>query len=364
MHASNLMKGILASDPEAKFRYLGGDRMASVAKEGMFLHFRRTNIMGLFQVLFNIPAIIKNFRIVKREIRMFRPDAVILVDYAGFNLRIARFASRNGFPVFYYIAPKVWVWRKGRIEKLKRYVDRLFVIFPFEVDFFHRHGMEVEYTGNPLMDSVTDYHSRKPTRETFLEKHGLSDKPVVALLAGSRKQEILNCLPVMTLVASRFPEYQFVVAGAPSVEASYYESFLEDTSVKLVYDETYALLSHAFAGVITSGTATLETALFDVPQVVIYRTGLLTYRLGRLLVRFRFFSLVNLIYGRELVREFLQFDLVGKTMEELRLLLEDDRYRGRILEGYASIRRALGEPGASLRAGEKMVAYVKSPEVT
>ena len=364
MHASNLMKGILASDPDAQFRYLGGDHMASVAKEGMFLHFRRTNIMGLFQVLFHFPAIIKNFRIVRREIRAFRPDAVILVDYAGFNLRIARFASRSGFRVFYYIAPKVWVWRKGRIEKLKRYVDRLFVIFPFEVDFFQRHGMEAEYTGNPLMDSVTGYYSRKPSRQSFLEKHELSDKPMVALLAGSRKQEILNCLPVMTLVASRFPEYQFVVAGASSVEVSYYEPFLEGTSVKLVYDETYALLSHAFAGVITSGTATLETALFDVPQVVIYKTGALTYRLGRLLVKFRFFSLVNLIYGRELVREFLQFDLVGKTMDELRLLLEDESYRGRILEGYASIRRALGDPGASARAGEKMVALAKSPEVT
>ena len=360
LHASNLMKGIRESDPEAVFRFMGGDLMQAVAPGGLFRHYREANIMGIFQVLFNLRAIAANFRMVKREIRHFAPDAVILVDYAGFNLRIARFAKKNQWKVFYYISPKVWVWRKGRIKSLKKYVDRLFVIFPFEQDFFAREGMEVEFHGNPLTDAVASFEAERPERTAFLQENNLDDKPIVALLAGSRRQEILNCLPVMTLVANRFPGFQFVVAGAPSVDPFYYDSFLEDSPVKIVYNKTYALLSHARAGIITSGTATLETALFDVPQVVIYKTGSFTYRLGRLFVKFRFFSLVNLIYGDELVKEFLQFDLVGKTRGELAALLEDDEYREKIRKGYADIGRMIGPPGASMRAGKKMVSLLKN----
>ncbi|MEX2370214.1 MAG: lipid-A-disaccharide synthase [Bacteroidales bacterium] len=359
LHASNLMKGLKAEDPAVEFRFLGGDLMEAVAEGQPLQHFREMNFMGISAVIRNMGHLKRILAKTKRAIREFSPDAVILVDYAGFNLRMARFASGLGIKTFYYISPKVWAWRKGRIRLLKKYVHKLFVIFPFEVEFFHNHGMEVEYHGNPLMDVLAEFNSRKPARESWIHSASLDDRPVIALLAGSRKQEIKSCLPEMIRAASGFPDYQFVVAGAPSVENPVYDSLLEGSGIKIVYNDTYNLLSHAEAAIVTSGTATLETALFDIPQVVVYKTGFLTYRIGKLFVTFRFFSLVNLIFGDELVPELLQVNLESGIREELKKILNTEKTSLQMREGYAKIREMLGEAGVSRRVAGKMVELLR-----
>ncbi len=354
LHASNLMKGIKHSDQEASFRFLGGDLMKEVSPGGLLQHYRNMNFMGLFSVIANLRTLANILKNTKREIKAFSPDSLILVDYAGFNLRIAKFASKAGLKVFYYISPKVWAWKKGRIKLLSKYVDKLFVIFPFETKFFEENNMQVEYHGNPLTDVIANFR-KKSTGSVFKTEHGLDDRPVVALLAGSRKQELKHSLPVMKEVAKAFPSYQFVVAGAPSCNPELYSSALENTDIKLVFNATYELLDIAYAGVITSGTATLETALFNVPQVVIYKTGGLTYRIGKLFVNFKFFGLVNLVYEDELVKELLQNNLTKLTKIELAKLLSDTEYRNRIIEGYKEIQQLIGKEGASQRAADKMI---------
>jgi len=354
LHASNLMRGLKEEDPGAGFAFVGGDRMAAVAGVEPVHHFRDMNFMGFFDVVRHLGRLRRIMKRTKNAVVATMPDVLILVDYAGFNLRMARFASKKGIRVFYYIPPKVWAWRKGRLRDLKKYVDRLFVIFPFEVSFFQEHGMEVVYEGNPLTDIFGTFRSSVRTRETFLADNELPDKPIVALLAGSRRQEIEACLPEMIRASGDFPDHQFVVAGAPSVEPALYRELLQETGIAIVYDQTYDLLSHARAAVVTSGTATLETALFDVPQVVIYKTGKLTYRIGKLFVNFRFFSLVNLIFGRELVKELLQHDLEQRIRMELRRIIDDKAYRLQMRKGYAKIREMVGEPGASRRIAGRM----------
>lgn len=362
LHASNLMKGLMNSDPQAEFRFIGGDLMKAHDPEGLYHHYSGMNYMGLFAVLANMGRLASILRRTKMEIRKFEPDAVILVDYAGFNLRIAKYASRYGMSVFYYISPKVWAWKKGRIKSLKKYVDRLFCIFPFEKEFFHDHGMDVEYHGNPLMDVIEDFKKKKSS-DDFRGQHQLDERPVVALLAGSRKQELKQCLPVMTEVSKAFPTYQFIVAGAPSCDPELYRNDLAGTDVKLIFNATYDLLEHARAGVITSGTATLETALFHLPQVVIYKTGSLTYHIGKLFVNFRFFGLVNLIMGDELVKELLQKDLVRRVNAELKELLDNEEYRQRILSGYKEISRLIGQAGASQRTANRMIELLSEGSI-
>lgn len=355
LHASNLMAALKQEDPEADFRFVGGDLMTGVAGKRPLQHFKEMNFMGLFAVLKNLNTLGIILRRTKREIAAYAPDALILVDYAGFNLRIARAASEMGIRVFYYISPKVWVWRESRINQLKKYVDRLFVIFPFEVDYFCRHGMEVEYHGNPLADVVAQFEEERVSREEFLSRYQLDDRPVIALLAGSRRQEITNCLPEMVRASQHFPGHRFLVAGAPSVDPDVYESILAGTGISVVYGNTYNLLSHSTAAVVTSGTATLETALLDVPQVVVYKTGPITYRIGKLFVNFRFFSLVNLVYGDELVRELLQYKLAMGIREELDRIINDEEYSLRVREGYARIRKLTGEAGTSRRIAQRMI---------
>jgi lipid-A-disaccharide synthase len=354
LHASNLMKGLKQEDPEAEFLFLGGDLMAEVAGKAPLQHFKEMNFMGLFTVLKNFNTLRKILRRTKREIAAYAPDLLILVDYAGFNLRIARAASEMGIRVFYYISPKVWAWRASRIDQLEKYVDRLFVIFPFEVDYFRRHGMEVEYHGNPLTDVVAKFEKEKLSREEFLSRYQPDDRPVIALLAGSRRQEITSCLPEMVQASKHFPGHRFLVAGAPSVEPSIYENILAGTGITVVYNNTYNLLTHSVAAVVTSGTATLETALLDVPQVVVYKTGGITYRIGKLFVNFRFFSLVNLVYGDELVRELLQYKLTDGIREELGRIINDEEYSLRMREGYARIRELTGEAGTSRRIAHRI----------
>ena len=359
LHASNLMHGLKDQDPEAQFLFVGGDLMAEVARQKPLQHYREMNFMGLFAVIAHIRSIRKILLKTKKAIIDYAPDALILVDYAGFNLRIAKAVAGKGIRVFYYISPKVWVWRKSRIKLLKKFVDRLFVIFPFEVAFFRQNGMDVEYHGNPLMDVMQAFEQKRTTREQFLASNNLPDRPVIALLAGSRKQEIKSCLPEMIRASQRFPDHSFVVAGAPSVDKKIYESLLEGTGVSIVYDNTYQLLSHALAAVVTSGTATLETALLDVPQVVVYKTGKLTYRIGKLFVNFRFFSLVNLIFGDELVKELLQYRVEEGIVEELGKIINDAEYSLQIRTGYAKIRNLMGEAGTSRRIAGKMTALLR-----
>ena len=357
LHASNLMKELLEADPQAEFCYMGGDLMQGVA-DGMVIHYRETSYMFL-DVLFHLRKIFRNMRLVKQKIMEWKPDVLIPVDYPGFNLRISRFASEHGIRVFYYISPKVWAWKQRRVKSLKKYVNRLFTIFPFEEAFFRRFNMEVEYFGNPLVDQVSAFREKFEGEGEWRVKNGFGDLPLVALLAGSRIKEIETTLPTMLTLAREHPGYQFVLAGAPSIPSSIYKEYLLGTDVKIVFNETYALLACAKAGLVNSGTATLEAALFELPQVVLYRTSKLAYSIAKRLIKIKFISLVNLIYGNKLVEEVIQKDMTEKTRQELNRILNDDSYREEMQEGYRVLKGELGERGVSQRIGERMIELLK-----
>ena len=358
LHASNLMKELLVADPQAEFCYMGGDLMQGVA-DGMVMHYRETSYMFL-DVLFHLGKIFRNMRLIKSKILEWKPDVLIPVDYPGFNMRMARFATEHGIRVFYYISPKVWAWKQRRVKSLKKYVNRLFAILPFEVDFFKKFNMEVEYFGNPLVDQVAGFMEQFEGAEAWRMKQGFGNRPLVALLAGSRVKEIETTLPSMLTLAGEHPDYQFVVAGAPSIDSSIYQQYLEGTDVKLIYNETYALLACAKAGLINSGTATLEAALFELPQVVLYRTSKLAYSIAKRLIKIKFISLVNLIYGKKLVEEVIQKDMTNLTRVELNRILNDCNYREEMKEGYRVLKRDLGERGVSQRIGERMIELLNS----
>ncbi|MCK4879986.1 MAG: lipid-A-disaccharide synthase [Bacteroidales bacterium] len=358
LHASNLMKGLLETDPQAEFCYMGGDLMQEVS-EGMVMHYRETSYMML-DVFFHLRKIFRNMRLIKRKILEWKPDVLIPVDYPGFNMRMARFASGHGIKVFYYISPKVWAWKQRRVKSLKKYVNRLFAIFPFEVEFFGQFNMEVEYFGNPLVDQVAWFREQFAGGGEWKTLHGFGQKPLVALLAGSRRKEIDTTLPSMLTLAAEHPEYQFVVAGAPSIDSSFYDQYLQGTNVKIVYNETYALLECAEAGLVTSGTATLEAALFELPQVVLYGTSKIAYGIAKRLIKIKFISLVNLIYGKKLVEEVIQKDLTKRTRNELTRILTDDMYREEMQEGYRVLQSSLGNRGVSQRIGERMIELLKA----
>jgi lipid-A-disaccharide synthase len=358
LHGSKLMRGLKGSDPEPEFRFFGGDLMS--AEGGTLVqHYRQTAVMGLFKVISNLGRISGNLRRCKRSIREFAPDALILIDYSGFNLRIARWAKPAGYRVIYYISPKVWVWNAKRVRTIKENVDRMFVILPFEMDFYRKYDYPVEYVGNPVLDAVAERAAIPEPREAFLGRNRLEDRPLVALLAGSRKQEIRHCLPEMLAVTGGFPGYRFVVAGAPGIPPEYYEGYMGNSDVSIVFDQTYELLMQAEAAVVTSGTATLETALFGVPEAVIYKMGRLTYFIGRQFIKPKFFSLVNLILGRESVREILQTNVRDRVSDELHRILEDDAYRERMLEDFRELRSMLGETGAHLRLASRIREYLE-----
>ena len=357
LHGSKLMQGLKNADPRASFRYFGGNLMA--AEGGTLVkHYRQTAVMGVFRVIFNFRKIARNLRFCRRDIVAYCPDALILIDYSGFNLRIARFAKPAGFRVIYYISPKVWVWNRKRIYTIKEHVDKMYVILPFEVDFYRRYDYPVEYAGNPILDAVEEGRGMAPDRSGFCARNGWEDGPIIALLAGSRKQEIKHCLPDMLAVTAQFPGYRFVIAGAPAIAPDYYERFTRKSDVDIVFDQTYDLLMHANAAVVTSGTATLETALFMVPEVVIYKMGELTYQIGRQFVKPKYFSLVNLILDREVVKELLQYRLRDKIALELHRILEDVTYRMVMLDNFQKLRDKLGEPGAYRRLADSIEAYV------
>jgi len=298
-------------------------------------------------------------RILKRSLLEWQPDVFIPVDYPGFNLRMSRFACTHGLRVFYYISPKVWAWNQKRVKKLKRYTHRLFAILPFEVEFFRRFGMEVDYFGNPLVDQVSGFRAGFEGKEAWKKRSGLDQKPLVALLAGSRIKEIESTLPVMIRLAEERKDYQFVVAGAPSLAPEIYTQYLKNTGIRLVFGETYALLESAEAGVINSGTATLEAALFELPQVVVYKTSKLAYSIAKRLIKVNFISLVNLIYGKRLVEEVIQKNLLEQTRPELARILDDEAYRLGMQQAYRDLIGSLGNPGVAQRISRRMIELLK-----
>jgi lipid-A-disaccharide synthase len=362
LHASHLMGGLKRKDPDAVFCFFGGDLMA---KQGgrLLKHYREMAFMGFFTVLMNIKQIKKNFKMAEKELLDFHPDVLILVDYPGFNLRMARFAKTNSIKTFYYISPKIWAWRSERVKWIKNYVDELFAIFPFEKEFYDLHDYKIRYVGNPTVDELAVRPNMDQTYLDFIEQNNLDDKPIVALLAGSRKQEVKLILPVLIQVASLFPDYQFVIAGAPSLQLSLYKENMHGKDIPVIFGKTYELLQQSKAAVVASGTATLETAVINVPQVVCYilELGRFTSLLKQIFFKVRWFSLVNLIMDREIVIEFFQENCkAAPVAEELRKILEDPEYRSHMLQNYKLMLAKLGPPGCADRAAEEMVSLLRS----
>ena len=371
LHGSNLMRGLYAEDPGADIRFWGGELMDSVYKEhqdgtGLVRDYKDGAVMGFTQIFLHWRAFAKRFSDCTRDISEWKPDVVILIDYPGFNFRVAEFAHKAGFKVFYYIAPKVWASRESRIRKLKAYVDKLFIVFPFEIDYFRRKGVDFIYKGNPLVDAVDRSPAMLETRTDFLQRHGLPDRPMIALLAGSRNGEIKTMMPVYMDLAARlhampeFADYQFVIAAAPARSREDYDLAGNDAFVHVVFGDTYGVLRHARAAVINSGTASLEAALIGTPQVVGYRTAQTTFLIMRNIIKIRFISLANLIIDRAAFKEYLQNYFTAENLvQEVRRLVMDENYRTRMQADYADIREKLGGTGASDAVAEAMVAELR-----
>lgn len=362
LHASNLMASLKKQDSEATFRFLGGDLMQ--AQGGILVkHYKEMAFMGFIPVLMNLRTILRNMKTCSEDIRRYKPDVVILVDYPGFNLKIAKFVKTElGIPVHYYISPKIWAWKKYRIKDIRNYVDKMLCILPFEVEFYNGLQYQVDYVGNPSVDSVVLRPHAGETFETFVCSNGLQHKPIIALLAGSRKQEIKDNLPVMLEAAKDFTEYQMVIAGAPGISREYYTRFIEGHRVQIVFGQTYRLLQQSKAALVTSGTATLETALFRVPQAVCYKVaaGKIAHLIFSHFFHIRYISLVNLIAGREVVKElFAKYFSTENIHAELDRILNDPAYRQYMLDGYEEIIQILGKPGASERAAQIITSVLK-----
>lgn len=356
LHASNLMAALKEKDPEADFLFFGGDLMQAVGGT-LVKHYREMAFMGFIPVLLNLRTILNNMKTCEEDIRRYQPDVVILIDYPGFNLKIAKFVKTVlHLPVYYYISPKIWAWKQYRIKDFRRYVDRMFCILPFETEFFYKLNYSVDYVGNPSVDSVAQYKEKQAALpDTFMADEGLPDKPILALLAGSRRQEIKDNLPTMLEVAASYPDYQPVIAGAPGLEPAYYKQYIGNHPARIVFGKTYDLLQHSRAALVTSGTATLETSLFRVPQVVCYYTpaGRLASFIFRNFFHTKYISLVNLIAGREVVQELFGARFSTRQIhDELGRILNDPAYRNQMLSGYDEVIRLLGKPGASRRTAE------------
>lgn len=343
LHGSNLVKALRQHDPDAEVTGFGGDEMARAGVQ-LRLHYRDLAVMGFVSLISSLFRIYRILQQCKSEILSFRPDAVVLIDYGGFNLRLAPFVKSHNIPVYYYIPPKVWAWNQSRALKVKRYTDKVFSILPFEKEFFKKFQFEVEYVGNPVLDSIKAF---VPTTD-FRNRHGLSEKKLVALLPGSRAMELKRIVPMMAAVASDFPEVQFCVAAVSNLEQSFYQELRNKKNVFFVEEETYDLLSVADAAIVTSGTATLETGIFKVPQVVVYKTSPLEYRIVKALVKVQFISLVNLIAGKQVIAEMIQHEANPVTIgEELKRLLLDEAYRNSIKAEYENIYQLLDTGSAS-----------------
>lgn len=362
LHGSNLIKGIREIDKEAQIRCWGGDLMKEAGAE-LIRHYKEGAIMGFVEVVANLGKLAKNLQDCKNDIVKYNPDAVILIDYPGFNFRIARFAKERGMRVFYYIAPKVWAWKEKRVHKLKKYVDRLFIIFPFEIEYFKKWGIDAIYRGNPLLDSVDNHSSSEESKEAFELRCGIGTaEKTVALLAGSRRSEIKYLLPRMMQVAQRYPGYRFLMACAPSMEREFYEGIIGNkcSNIKLLFGETYSILRHSDAAIISSGTASLEAALIGVPQVVCYGGNEISYQIARSVVKLKYISLANLIMDKGLFKELIQHDCTPqKISAELDNLLGDSAYREKMLADYRDVRNILGGKGASAKVASAMIAELE-----
>lgn len=380
LHASNLMKQIKLQDPEASFMFLGGDLMQEQGGQ-MLVHYREMAYMGVVEVLANIGKVKKNFAICKQNMLQFQPHAVILVDYPGFNLKMAKFAKQHQFPTFYYISPKIWAWKKRRAYTIKKYVDKMFAIFPFEIDFYKQFGYSVQYVGNPLTDAMRQAEPDLLYSEAFRSKYKLGPQPIIALVPGSRKNEISKLLPEMLAIVPKFPHCQFVITGAPGIDHDFYTRFFAADpisaavpqegnvadpistaglpNVKIIFGDTYNVVKNSAAAAVASGTATLETAFLKTPQVVCYKMNTITYWAAKTFVKIKWFSLVNIIAGREVVKELLQSNLSGDIAAEISKLLSNQQYRQSMLDSYQEIRNVLGDGLASGKTAKVIVDTVR-----
>jgi len=352
LHASNLMKEIFKQDSKADIHFWGGDLMQQVGGT-LVKHYKELSFMGFIEVLLNISTIFKNITFCKEDIARFKPDVIIFIDYSGFNLRIAKWAKQQGFKTNYYISPQVWASRAGRVQKIKHDIDKMFVILPFEKEFYKKHNYDVTFVGHPLIDAIAD---RVPIDENqFRKEHHLNNKPIIALLPGSRKQEITKMLSVMLKMADKFTDYQFVIAGAPSQEYDFYKSFIKNQNIAFIANKTYDLLSVSYAALVTSGTATLETALFKIPQVVCYKGSNISYQIAKRIITIKYISLVNLIMDKEVVTELIQGDFNENSLEkELQNILNKER-RIQIFDDYFELENILGGQGASAKTAKLIV---------
>ncbi len=354
LHASKAIRALKKLDPNSTFRAWGGDLMQ---KEGATLvkHYRELAFMGFSEVIANLGTILRNIQFCKEDILANRPDALVLVDYPGFNLRIAEWAKKQGIKVFYYISPQLWAWKKGRIKIIRQYVDKLFVILPFETTFYQKEGVEVTYVGHPLLDAINE----QQWDDQFRKHYQLTDQPLLALLPGSRKQEINTMLPIMLQTAKEFKQYQILIAGAPSQPDNIYQQWMKDDNIKLIRNDTYNLLKNSHLAIVTSGTATLETALIGVPEVVVYKGSRISYEIGKRLVNIRFISLVNLILDRASVKELIQNDCNPKMLKDAIIDLEKPEKRKQLAADFEELKQKLGNAGASQKLAEALLKELK-----
>lgn len=357
LHGSNLMKALLKEDSTAEIRFWGGDLMEK-AGGTLVKHYRELAFMGFIEVIFNLKTILNNIKFCKKDIENFQPDVIIFIDYPGFNMRIAKWAKERGIKTHYYISPQIWAWKENRIKDIKRDFDKLYVILPFEKDFYEKkHGFPVEFVGHPLIDAI---HNRTDVDEnSFRKEHNLDEKPIVALLPGSRKQEISKMLSLMLSVVEDFPNHQFVIAGAPSQEYAFYSQFLKNKNVHFIANRTYDLLSVSQAALVTSGTATLETALFKVPELVCYKGSWASYQIAKRIITLKYISLVNLIMDREVVTELIQDECNPKNIKKELAKLFDPQHRKQLLEQYDELEQKLGGIGASEKTSKMIVNSVR-----
>ena len=355
LHGANLIKALKIEDPNATFQIVGGNLMQAEAEKKALIHTSEMAFMGFIEVLKNLPKISRNLKLVKNDLLKEKPDTVILIDFPGFNLKIADFAKKHGIKTCYYISPKVWAWNQGRVKKIKRIVDHMFCILPFEVDFYKKWSMPVDYVGNPLLDAISTYNFNPQ----FRAQNGLSEKPLIALLPGSREMEISKLLPIMAELPFFFPVHQFVIAGAPNFDEAYYKQFFKGIDIPVIFDQTYDILHNAEAAVVTSGTATLETGILKVPQVVVYKANPISVWIAKLVIKVKFISLVNLINNFLSVRELIQDDCTAYDISyEVGELINNKAHRASVMENYDILAEKLGSPGASEKTAKLIVKYL------
>lgn len=362
LHGSNLIKELLAQKSKSDnldIRFWGGDKMENAVGEKPVKHFKELAFMGFLEVVLNLRTILKNITFCKQDILEFNPDVLVLIDYPGFNLRIAEWAKKQGIKVLYYISPTVWAWKEKRVFKIKKVVDKMYVILPFEKPFYTKHDYDVEYVGHPLLDAIKQFEETSFDPDKFKAEVDLSEKPIIAVLPGSRKQEIRKKLPIMLEALRSFPNYQIIIAGAPSLDKEFYLQFIDEKKDKIIFGKTYELLKVSEAAVVTSGTATLETALLNIPQVVCYKTSGISYHIAKRLVNIKYISLVNLILDKESVKELIQGECTVTNIEtEFKSIIVGGDKRKLILNDYQSLKEVLGEGGASKKLASLMLKQI------